>query len=187
MVKLYKKLFKTLEKSRENYFKVNQKLDKQCKLVETNESDIMEVQHLKRKQIIVQKKYETSVQRYNSIREDYTKKFTDSCHLFQSEEVSYLKTMRSFMNTYTKLNEHLNASREKLCAELIRKLNFNYTNKFLFENLIALKRLGHERPVNVEIESLKQSSLNLQDDSCKVSVANFAVADIKMKKDFSIE
>ena len=91
------------------------------------------------------------------------------------------------MNTYTKLNEHLNASREKLCAELIRKLNFNYTNKFLFENLIALKRLGHERPVNVEIESLKQSSLNLQDDSCKVSVANFAVADIKMKKDFSIE
>ncbi len=182
LVKLHKKLSKRLEKTREKFFKVNKKLEKQCKLVETNQSAIMEVQSLKRKQIIAEKNYETSIQNYNSRHQDYTKKFTESCNLFQAEEVSYLKTMRLFMNTYTKLIEQLNSSREKLCAELIRKLNSNYTNKFLFENLIALKKLGHERPVNVEFESLKQptSNVNRQDDSYKVGVNNFI---FKQKKD----
>lgn len=143
-IKLFRRLTTKLAKSRELFNKLNLKYDT------APESDLVKKQKLKSRLDLAKHDYMSSVESYNLVRKEYIKKFVDSCNMFQMEEINHLKTMRSFINTYTSLIEHLNLARQKIFMEMCHKLNENYTNEFLYENLICIKRTGSERPLDAQ-------------------------------------
>ena len=143
-VKLFKRLGKKLAKSKDIYNRLNLKYDT------VHENDLIIKQKLKKRVELAKHYYMSSIEAYNLVRKEYIKKFVESCNMFQSEEINHLKTMRSFINTYTHLIEHLNLTRQKIFLELCHKLNNNYTNEFLYENLIIKKKAGSEKPLDAQ-------------------------------------
>ena len=149
-IKIFEKFNKKLIKSKQNYYKLNQTLENHYKQLESNQKVLLKIQKLKKKLESAKQSYISNLESYNLIRKDFTKKFIDSCNLFQEEEINHLKTMRVFINTYTNLIERLNSIRMKIFTDYFQKLNNNYTIEFLYENLVFKKRSGQEEPIDAQ-------------------------------------
>lgn len=93
--------------------------------------------------------YKISVTRYNNMRADYIKNFTNSCDSFQSYEETHLNHMIKFFSSYLKHLEDLNQFREKNFKNYLLKLN-GFSADSLIEQFISSRCTGHKKPEMVE-------------------------------------
>jgi hypothetical protein len=133
-------------------------------------------QKLEKKCQLLKEEYQSSIDKYNTVRIEYEQRFTESCNLFQAEEELYLQKMRTYIMNYTQLLAQLNSSRQKNFSDCQQKLTNVYTNEILLQQLVLKKRTGQERlPEIQQIEtsldtfSNKASSQLLPFDSLQIN------------------
>jgi len=102
-------------------------------------------QKLEKKCQLLKEEYQTSIDKYNTVRIEYEQRFTESCNLFQAEEELYLQKMRTYIMNYTQLLAQLNSSRQKNFSDCQQKLTNVYTNEILLQKLVLTKSTGQER------------------------------------------
>lgn len=109
-------------------------------------SKVSQLLKLEKKLKQVLEDYKTSVDKYNAIRVDYERKLADSCNHFQYAEETHLKQMRSFIESYSKLMQNTNTTKQHIFNEFQYKFMDQYTVDYLLQLFVDNKRTGIDRP-----------------------------------------
>ena len=157
LIEHFKTLKLHLNKSREQYYQAHYDLNKQGQLVQqeqqsnsgiqTNSSSIMtQFTKLEKKFQTSLEVYKLNIEKYNKVRVEYERQFTESCNVFQIQEESHLSQMRDFLFNYVKIVGQLNISRKNNQEDFEEKLRDVYTSETLLQKLIMTKATGRDKP-----------------------------------------
>ncbi|UJR10471.1 hypothetical protein I4U23_014675 [Adineta vaga] len=106
--------------------------------------------------------YKTSVEKYNSLRNEFEKRFYDACTKFQDFEGEHVEKMLSFSLHYSEILKR-NNEQTRLAQNEFQERIKQFTGTDLIEAFVEQKKTGIERPAPIQFEELDniKSSLNL--------------------------
>jgi hypothetical protein len=109
--------------------------------------------------------YKQSIGRYNRARDEYEKRYINSCNAFQIQEEQHLKKMLNLTQNYVQLIDQLNQSRHKGCAEHATKLDSLYTVEQLIQQFIVKRYTGNFIPTPATfVDPLNKSTIISQNN-----------------------
>ncbi|CAF0827499.1 unnamed protein product [Rotaria sp. Silwood1] len=106
--------------------------------------------------------YKASIEKYNSLRNEFEKRFYDACTKFQDFEGEHVEKMLAFSLNYSEILKRNNEQTGVAQNEFIEKIK-QFTGNDLIEAFVEHKKTGVERPVPVQFEEIDniRTSLNL--------------------------
>ncbi len=104
--------------------------------------------------------YKSCIERYSTCRLEYERKLTDSCNHFQFAEQTHLKQMRQFIESYSKLIQQINQTKQMYSSEFSSKFTDQYTIDFLIQTFVENKRTGVDRPEPAQFVEYPEYALN---------------------------
>ncbi|CAF2779910.1 unnamed protein product [Rotaria sp. Silwood2] len=106
--------------------------------------------------------YRASIEKYNSLRNEFEKRFYDACTKFQDFEGEHVEKMLAFSLNYSEILKRNNEQTGVAQNEFIEKIK-QFTGNDLIETFVEQKKTGVERPVPVQFEEIDniKTSLNL--------------------------
>ncbi len=143
-VQNFQEITQLLNKTKEQYHNSALELEKQKRAENTN------VQRLEKKVKQSFDEYKTNVDRYNLTRNEYERKFTDSCTHLQLAEELHLKQIKQLVDNYTKIFLNNNQTIKQIYDEFHVKIE-SFSNDVLIQLFIDNKRTGSDRPEAVSI------------------------------------
>jgi hypothetical protein len=161
----FKSIKSQLSKSKEHYHSVSLELQKQRQLHEASKQQLTQnastsssslssqaavIVKLEKKCNQALEEYQSSIQKFNAIRNDYERRFADSCSIFQIHEEAHLVQMQKFSMELFNITAQLNQNRLKCFGEVQQKFAETYTIDYLIEQFIGSKSTGVERPPSAE-------------------------------------
>ncbi|XP_025409518.1 F-BAR domain only protein 2 isoform X4 [Sipha flava] len=138
-----------LQKAKDTYVQKGGELDKLRK--DNASAKDIEKAELKLKK--AQDDYKVLVDKYNAVKEEFEKKMTTACKIFQEVEESHLRQMKDFLNLYTELIETNHEEIGKVHFEFKKQCSELSVDKLL-QQFVLTKCTGLEKPENIEFEEV---------------------------------
>ncbi|CAF1417816.1 unnamed protein product [Rotaria sordida] len=106
--------------------------------------------------------YRTSIEKYNSLRNEFEKRFYEACTKFQDFEGEHVEKMLAFALNYSEILKRNNEQTGLAQNEFAEKIK-QFTGNDLIEAFVEQKKTGVERPVPVQFEEIDniKTSINL--------------------------
>ena len=143
-VQSFLEISQALNKTKEQYHTCALELEKQKRAENTN------VQKLEKKVKQAYDEYKLNVDKYNSLRNDYERKFNDSSTHLQLGEELHLKQIKQLIDSYTKIFINNNHVIKQVFDEFQVKIE-PLSSDVLIQIFIDNKRTGSERPEAVTL------------------------------------
>lgn len=164
-VQSFQEITQSLNKTKEQYHNLAIDLEKQKRAENTN------VLKLEKKVKQSLDEYKTNIDKYNLIRNEYERKFTDACSSFQSAEEIHLKQMKTLIDNYSKVFLVNNQSIKQIYDEFHVKIDLLNVD-VLVQTFIDNKRTGNEKPDAVSLIEPDYSKLPLNAANNSISSGN---------------
>ncbi|CAF1538537.1 unnamed protein product, partial [Adineta ricciae] len=119
--------------------------------------------------------YKASVEKYNSIRTEFEKRFYEACTKFQDFEAEHVDKMLNFSLNYAEILKR-NNEQTRLAQNEFQERIKQFTGTDLIESFVEQKKTGVERPAPIQFEELDniKSSLNLSSSVTPDSAAGLS-------------
>lgn len=162
-----------LKRAKQAYFQTCSELDKQKKVLEnaqpstTNSNQIL-IQKLEKKLATQTTVYESTIDSYNSLRDQVEESFSLSCNKFEQMEKLHLDRMKEFLSQYLHLVDNLNSARTKNLSDCRQKL-VALSTESLLEQFMINKSIGNNRPVPVQFVHYSKVSMGPDKSESKLS------------------
>ncbi|XP_050528276.1 F-BAR domain only protein 2 isoform X2 [Daktulosphaira vitifoliae] len=144
-----------LQKAKDIYLQKGGELDKLRK----DNASVKDIEKAEIKLKKTQDDYKILIDKYGAVKEEFEKKMTSACKLFQEVEESHLKQMKDFLSMYTELIETNHDEIGKVHVEF-KKQCLELTVDKLLEQFVLSKYTGLEKPETIEFEDVCLSSSN---------------------------
>ncbi|XP_050435224.1 F-BAR domain only protein 2 isoform X3 [Adelges cooleyi] len=153
-----------LQKAKDVYVQKGGELDKLRK----DNASARDIEKAETKLKKAQDDYKVLVEKYSAVKDEFEKKMTLACKVFQEVEELHLKQMKDFLSLYTELLETNHDEIGKVHVEF-KKQCLELTVDKLLEQFVLSKYTGLEKPEIIEFEEVcmnsTSSSLNQIPDS----------------------
>ncbi|CAF0832417.1 unnamed protein product [Rotaria sordida] len=111
------------------------------------------VERLERKCRLAQDEYKLTIEKYNSVRNDYEKRFQDACTKFQDFEIDHIEKMLLFSLTFSELLQRNHEQIRLAQNDFSDKLK-SLSGNDLLDGFVEQKKTGTDRPVVLQIEEV---------------------------------